>query len=75
MKNQVVGWVKRSETQLTNLCLFALWGETNLLMLGFMLQPNLQIFVYLRFGVKHICSCWVSCFNPTDKSLFICALG
>ena len=28
MKNQVVGWVKRSETQLTNICLFALWGET-----------------------------------------------
>jgi hypothetical protein len=37
MKNQVVGWVKRSETQLTNLCLFALWGETYMLMLGFML--------------------------------------
>jgi len=54
MKNQVVGWVKRSETQPTNLCLFALWGETYMLMLGFMLQPNLQIFVYLRFGVKHI---------------------
>ena len=59
MENQVVGWVKRSETQLTNLCLFALWGETYLLMLGFMLQPNLQI-----------CSCWVSCFNPTYKSIY-----